>query len=130
VSRQFVVVEPFGVAEAAGDAWLTSWRVRNVGPLAVRVVSVIAPHSKFRGDEQELALDLAPGATATFTLLIRVEGSAGEEIENAFVIVLLTMGDDRFRVLARLRVRLGTDTRPDPVLESHSIQRVGFSGEL
>ena len=130
MSRELLVVEPFGPAEPAGGAWLTSWRARNIGPLAVRVIAAIAPHSKYRSDEKELALDLAPGTAAAFTLLVRVEGAPGEEIENAFVIVQFAQGDDRFRALARLRVRLDSAARPHPVLESHSTQRVGFSGEL
>ena len=61
---------------------------------------------------------------------MRIEGNAGGEIENAFVILLIEQGADRWRVLARLRVSLDQDARPRPRVEAITTQRVGFSGEL
>ena len=61
---------------------------------------------------------------------MRVDGAAGDEIENAFVIVLIQRGDEQWRVLARLRVPLDEGARPRPRVETITVQRVGFSGEL
>ncbi|MGH2492568.1 MAG: hypothetical protein ACRDF9_13805 [Candidatus Limnocylindria bacterium] len=61
---------------------------------------------------------------------MRIDGAAGSEIENAFVILLVERGDERWRVLARLRVRLDHAARPQPRIEAVTLQRVGFSGEL
>ena len=66
----------------------------------------------------------------TFGVVVRTEGSAGSEIENAFLIVLLEQDDERWRVLARLRVPLDHAGRPRPRIEAVTVQRVGFSGEL
>jgi hypothetical protein len=93
------------------------------------VLGVTAPHSQFRG-RIALALDVPANGSATFPLVVRVEGAAGEEIENAFLIVLVDLGDAQWRVLARLRVRLEERGRPRPRIETVTVQRVGFSGEL
>ncbi len=61
---------------------------------------------------------------------MRTQGAAGSEIENAFVIVLVQQGDERWRFLVRLRVPLDDEARPRPRIEAIPVQRVGFSGEL
>lgn len=129
VASPAVRIEAAGVAEREGEGWRTTWRVVNADPIAIRVVAATAPHSKFRG---EMAMDLAvPGAeAATFRLVVQVDGAPGSVIENAFVILLIQKGDERWRVLARLRVRLDADGRPQPHVETITTQRVGFSGEL
>ena len=96
---------------------------------AIRALGATAPHSKFRG-EIPLDLKVAAQGSATFPLVVRVTGSVGDEIENAFVILLVEADDAQWRVLSRLRVTLGKDGRPKPRVESVTVQRVGFSGEL
>lgn len=122
-------VEPLGLAKRDGDGWRTIWRVANAEPLAVRLVAAVAPHAKFRG-EASLERDLRAASSTQFPLVVRVEGAAGSEIENAFVILLIQRGDDHWRVLARLRVPLDDEARPRPRVASITVQRVGFSGEL
>ena len=61
---------------------------------------------------------------------MRTAGAAGSEIQNAFVIVQVQRGDERWRFLARLRVPLGDGGKPEPRIETVTPQRVGFSGEL
>lgn len=75
-------------------------------------------------------LTVAGGDAATFRLALHVDGAPGSEIENAFIILLIQKGDEQWRVLARLRVRLDTAGRPHPHIETVTTQRVGFSGEL
>jgi hypothetical protein len=122
-------IEPLGSAKRDGDGWRTTWRVTNPDPDAVRVVGAIAPHSQFRG-EATLDREIRGKGTSQFSLVVQIIGTSGGEIENAFVILLVQRGDDRWRVLARLRVPLDEDARPRPRVEAVTVQRVGFSGEL
>jgi hypothetical protein len=124
-----VRIEPIGVATREGDGWRTTWRIASTHPEAVRVVAAVAPHSKFRG-ETSLDLTLRGKRSRTFPLVVRVDGTPGSQIENAFVIVLIEQGEKRWRLLARLRVRLDGAARPRPRIEALTEQRVGFSGEL
>ncbi len=124
-----LTIAPMGAAKRDGDGWRTTWRISNMEPDAVRVVAAIAPHAQFRG---EAALDreiAGPGETQ-LSLVVRTVGAPGSEIENAFVIVQVQRGDERWRLLARLRVPLGDDGKPQPRIETVTCQRVGFSGEL
>ncbi|MGH2491256.1 MAG: hypothetical protein ACRDF9_07080 [Candidatus Limnocylindria bacterium] len=129
VANPAVRIEPVGSAERERDGWRTTWRVVNAEPQAIRVVSATAPHSQFRG-ETSLDLEVPGSATATFPLNVRIDGVAGGEIENAFVILVVEHGDEPWRVLARLRVPLDDAARPQPRVEAVTVQRVGFSGEL
>ena len=124
-----LTIAPIGVAKREGEDWRTTWRIANTEPDALRVIAAIAPHSQFRG---ETSLDRAirgKGSTQ-FSLVVRTVGAAGREIENAFVIVQVQRGDERWRFLARLRVPLGDADKPEPRIETVTPQRVGFSGEL
>ena len=117
------------MAERDGEGWRTSWRVVNEDPLAVRVISATAPHSQFRG-ETALDLEVPGGEAATFPLVVQADGPPGSEIENAFVILLIQRGEERWRVLARVRIPLDGAGRPQPRVETMTTQRVSFSGEL
>jgi hypothetical protein len=122
-------IEPLGIAKRDGDGWRTTWRVANPESESVRIVAVVAPHSQFRG-ETSLDRALRGKASTQFSLVVRTLGSAGGEIENAFVILLVEQGEDRWRILTRLRVPLDEGARPRPRVETVTVQRVGFSGEL
>ncbi len=124
-----VRIEPLGVAKREGDGWRTTWRIVNAEPGAVRVVAAVAPHSQFRG-ETSLDREIRGTGSTQFPLVVRVDGAAGTEIENAFLIVVIQRGDERWRILARLRVPLDEVARPQPRIETVTVQRVGFSGEL
>jgi hypothetical protein len=122
-------IEPIGIAKRDGEGWRTTWRVVNPEPDAVRIVAVVAPHSQFRG-ETSLDREVRGKASTQFSLVVRIGGAAGGEIENAFVILLVEHGEDRWRILTRLRVALEDGARPRPHVEAVTVQRVGFSGEL
>jgi acetyl-CoA acetyltransferase len=122
-------IEPLGVPRREGDGWRTTWRITSVDRDAVRVIAAIAPHSKFRG-ETALDLEVRAKRSKTFALVVRVDGVAGSEIENAFVIAVIQRGGEQWRLLARLRVSLDNIARPRPSVEAVTVQRVGFSGEL
>jgi hypothetical protein len=122
-------IEPLGIAKRDGDGWRTTWRVANPGPESVRIVGAVAPHSQFRG-ETALDREIRGKASTQLSLVVRTLGTAGSEIENAFVILLVEQAEVRWRVLARLRVPLEQGDRPRPRVEAVTVQRVGFSGEL
>jgi hypothetical protein len=124
-----VRVKPTGTAERVGKGWRTSWRVINEYARAIHVTGASAPHSQFRG-AAPLDLEVPAGEGSTFALLVDIAGAPGSEIENAFVILLIQRGDERWRVLVRVRVPLDGTGRPQPRVESITTQRVGFSGEL
>lgn len=128
-ARPTLRIDPVGAAERDGDGWRTTWSVSNAAPDPIRVRGVTAPHSQFRG-RVALALDVPASGAATFPLVVRVDGVAGAEIENAFLIVRVDVGDTQWRVLARLRVRVEAGDRPRPRIETVTVQRVGFAGEL
>ena len=122
-------IEPLGIAKRDGEGWRTTWRVTNPEPESVRIVAAVAPHSQFRG-ETSLDREVRGKASTQFSLVVRTRGATGSEIENAFVILLVGQGEDRWRLLARLRVSLEEGARPRPRVETVTVQRVGFSGEL
>jgi len=122
-------VEPLGVAKKDAQGWRTTWRVANDEAAVVRVIGAVAPHAKFRG-ETALDREVRSKGSTQFPLVVRVDGMANSEIENAFVILLVEQGEERWRVLARLRVPLDDEARPRPRVETITVQRVGFSGEL
>ena len=122
-------IEPLGVAKREGEGWRTTWRVANADGQAVRIVGAVAPHSQFRG-EVSVDREVRGKASTQLSLVVRIDGAAGDEIENAFVILLIEHAAERWRVLARLRVPLDQEARPRPRVEAITTQRVGFSGEL
>jgi hypothetical protein len=129
MSAPRLTVAPVGAAKRDGEGWRTTWRITNAEPNPVRIVAAIAPHSQFRG-EASLDREIRGKGSTEFSLAVRTVGAAGSEIENAFVIVQVQRGDERWRVLARLRVGLGDEGKPQPRIETVTSQRVGFSGEL
>jgi hypothetical protein len=129
VNEPQLAIDPLGIAKRDGEGWRTTWRVANLGTEAVRVLGAIAPHSRFRG-ETAVDREIRGKSTTQLSLVVRIDAGAGAEIENAFVILLIQQGDERWRVLARLRVPLDGEARPRPRIEAVTVQRVGFSGEL
>ena len=122
-------IEPLGAAKRDGTGWRTTWRVMNLDSDAIRVLGAIAPHSQFRG-ESSLDREVRSKASTQVSLTVQTAGASGTEIENAFVIFLVQHGDERWRVLTRLRVPLDGEGKPGPRIEEVTVQRVGFSGEL
>ncbi|HEY6202174.1 MAG TPA: hypothetical protein VI056_03955 [Candidatus Limnocylindria bacterium] len=129
MSAPRLVVEPLGIAKRDGEGWRTTWRVANAEPEPVRLVAAVAPHSQFRG-ETSLDREIRGKASTQFSLVVSTPGADVSEVENAFVILLVQHGDERWRILVRLRVPFEDGSRPRPRVEAVTMQRVGFSGEL
>ena len=122
-------IEPLGVAKREETGWRTTWSVTNLATDAIRVVGAVAAHAQFRG-EASVDREVRSKASTQISLTVETVGAAGTEIENAYVILLVQQGDERWRVLVRLRVPLDAEGRPRPHVEGVTVQRVGFSGEL
>jgi len=129
VSEPRLRIEPLGVAKRDGSGWRTTWSVTNLNNDALRVVGASAPHAQFRG-EASVDREVRSKASTQLSLTVETAGAAGSEIQNAFVILLVQQGDERWRVLTRLRVPLDAEGRPRSHIEAVTVQRVGFSGEL
>jgi hypothetical protein len=129
VSAPQLRIEPLGAAKRDGDGWRTTWRVTNVDTDPARIVGAAAPHSQFRG-ESVLDREVRGKGSTQISLVVRIEGVAGREIANAFVILLVQRGEERWRILTRLRITLDHEDTPHPRVEAVTVQRVGFSGEL
>ncbi len=112
-------------AVRVNGSWRVRWRVTNVGSEHVRLVAVRAPHSRFRADPVDLNVVVVESAGVEQTL--RIEAAPGEEIENAFVIFVVVKEHETWRVLFRIRVLVGADGTPGPVVEAMSTHRVGFA---
>ena len=112
-------------AVRVNGSWRVRWRVTNVGSEHVRLVAVRAPHSRFRADPVDLNVVVVDNAGVEQTL--RIEAAPGEEIENAFVIFVAVKDHETWRVLFRIRVRMGDDGTPAPEVEAMSTHRVGFA---
>ncbi|HYR92978.1 MAG TPA: hypothetical protein VEP48_02140 [Methylomirabilota bacterium] len=112
-------------AVRVNGSWRIRWRVTNVGSEHVRLVAVRAPHGRFRADSTDLNVVVVETVIVEQTL--RVEAAPGEEIENAFVIFVVVKEHETWRVLFRVRVHVGADGTPAPLVEAMSTHRVGFA---
>lgn len=125
MSDPMIAIEVQDVTRA-GTEWRVRWNVTNTTGDPVRLVSVQAPHGKFRAEPMDLNKMLVESAVVE--QVVRVDAASGEDIENAFVIFLIGSGDQTSRVLFRLRVHIGDDGTPAPVIEAITSHPVGFSG--
>ena len=74
-------------------------------------------------------MSLPAGGSFEPRLEISCDGPAGSEIENTFLILTAEAGAKGWRILARLRVRVGADGVPHPTTERIDVQEVNFSGQ-
>jgi hypothetical protein len=124
MSDPMIAIEMVDVTRA-GAEWRIRWQVTNTTADPVRLVSVQAPHGKFRAEA--IALNKMVVTTAVVEQVVRVDAAPGQDIENAFVIFLVGSGDQTWRVLFRLRVRIAGDGAPAPAIEAITSHPVGFS---
>ena len=108
--------------------WKVRWRVTNLGD-ALQLTAIAAPHGKFRSPDHEIDVALAASGSFEPQLEIASAEPAGSEIENTFLILTAEAGAKVWRILARMRVRVGADGVPHPVTERIDVQEVNFSGQ-
>lgn len=124
-----LAVEPLAVTRAAEGSWKVRWRITNEGD-PLHLTAIAAPHGKFRSRDHDIDVALAAGGSFEPQLEIASAEPAGSEIENTFLILTAEMGPKTWRILARMRVRVGSDGVPHPVTERIDAQEVGFSGQV
>ena len=121
-------VEPLAVTRAGPGTWKVRWRVTNEGE-PTHLTAIAVPHGKFRSPDHAIDVALAAGGTFEPQLEIASAEPAGTEIENTFLILTAEAGSKTWRILTRMRVRVGADGVPHPVTERMDVQEVGFSGQ-
>jgi hypothetical protein len=105
---------------------MVAWRVENVGSDPLALLGARLPHDRFYAKESELSPELAllPGASELLNVEASCSELAGAAIENAFLILRLRQGVERWLVFARLRVNVDEHGTPAPVVERVSAQRI------
>lgn len=106
-------------------SWRVRWRVTNADSDHIRLVAIRAPHSRFRSEPVDLNVVVTESVVIDQTL--RIEAAPGEEIADALVTFVVVSEHETWRVLFRVRVRIGEDGAPSPLVEAMSAHRVGFS---
>jgi hypothetical protein len=116
------------VTRSGPGTWKIRWRITNGGE-ALHLTQIAAPHGKFRSPDHAIDVALAAGGRFEPQLEIACAEPAGQEIENTFLIFTAEAGTTTWRILARMRVRVGSDGVPHPATERIDVQEVGFSGQ-
>jgi hypothetical protein len=116
------------VTRSAPGTWKIRWRITNDGD-ALHLTQIAAPHGKFRSPDHAIDVALAAGERFEPQLEIACAEPPGSEIENTFLIFTAEVDEKTWRILARMRVRVGSDGVPHPVTERIDVQEVGFSGQ-
>lgn len=119
------IERPFAIAVSLGDirprgrtGWRVRWRLRNLGERAVTVHQAWHPHGRFRSSRLSREARIPAGGSATIEVPARTDARAGETVENCFLILRVSSGRERYRVLARFTVRAGRDGTPRPTVEA------------
>ena len=100
------------------------WRITNAGDAPLRLLESWLPHGRFRGATRRHDREIAPGESIALDLPVETAGTAGEIVENAFLILRL----EGWRVLARLRIRFDERASAHAEVVAVTSQRAGFSG--
>jgi hypothetical protein len=118
-----VAIEPLAVTRTGTGRWKVSWRVTNESE-PLRLTAIGAPHGKFRSRDHAIDVSLAAGARFEPQLEIACAEPPGSDIENTFLIITAEAAAKTWRILARMRVRVGADGVPHPVTERVDMQEV------
>ena len=109
--------------------WLCTWRIHNHSQDPLQLLAAALPHSRFRGEEQELSPTprLLAGESTRLALAVACSEAAGTVVENAFLILRVLWREQPWRIFARLRVVCNQDRVPENSTEVITTQPVGFS---
>ncbi|HWH79467.1 MAG TPA: hypothetical protein VNT76_18940 [Candidatus Binatus sp.] len=126
ISLAQISVEGTGVA----GVWRMVWRVHNHGAESLEITSVRLPHGQFRSDAQrfEPPITLGAGASEQFESSVRCAEPAGLVTENAFVILYANWLASGWRIYARIRVTVNSESQPETATVFITYQKAGFSG--
>jgi hypothetical protein len=126
-----VVVRPLACRRTPRpDRWRCTWALHNAGGEPLWLIASWLPHGRFRAPQRTYRPPraLPPGASVRLVRMVSCQGTAGEEVENAFLILRVAAADGRpWRVLARLTIRYDPAGHPHQRLERLTGQPVGFA---
>ncbi len=128
-----VSIEPLPVrSRLDADTWAGTWRIENVSQRPTRILAAWLPHGRYRSDRCTLEPPrlLTPGESTLLDLPVHCSEEPGTEIENAFLILQVTWGEESWRVLARLRVIVDAAGTPQNRCELITTQPIGFARQL
>lgn len=115
--------------EAIRGQWVIAWRLQNLGPEPLHILSTWLPHDKFSGRQVDLdpPLRLSPGESGHLERLVACDEPPGSVVENAFLILRCLWQQQPWRTFARLRVLWDGTGVPQPACEAVTVQPIGFS---
>lgn len=134
--RKEYAIHPRVVVEQASrrrgpepDRWLVTWSIQNLGQEPLQILAGRLPHSRFRGEERELAPipKLLPSESAQLEFAVACNEPPGTVVENVFLILRVLWRDQIWRLLARFRVVFNEQGAPETITELVTTQMVGFS---
>jgi len=114
--------------DIAPQSWRVKWRVRNLGREPLEILAARLPHSKFRGEEQELMphLKLLANQSADIELAVACGERPGTIVENAFLIFRAFWRERSWRIFCRLTAAFDERGAPRTTAELITAQPVGW----
>jgi hypothetical protein len=104
-------------------SWDVSWQITNRSGQPLRLESAWVPHARFRGEGRlNLARPLAPGDHLDLELPVHAQEAPGTVVENAFLILRLSVAGVPWRVFVRMRVEFDAEATPHPIPELVTLQ--------
>src|SRR5579883_1613375 len=105
------------------------WRIENQSTDAVEIVESWCPHSGFFAARASVRppMRLQAGECGCLQRDVRCGAGLGEAVENAFFIALVRYCGSIWRVLTRVRVAAGADSRATLQVEATTAHLVGFA---
>ncbi len=76
------------------------------------------PHGRFRSSRLPRSLRILPRSAARLEMPARIDAAPGDAIENCFLILRLSRGRERWRVLTRFTLRVDGRGTPSPRVEA------------
>ncbi len=106
-----------------------AWQIENRGDRSLTLLAAWLPHGSFRAPERTLEppIRLAPGESARLDMLARCDEAPGTAVENAFVILRVSWGDEPWRILVRLLITADASRAPTNRVELITTHPIGFS---
>ncbi len=95
-------------------SWLVTWRIADRGGGPFTVVEAWHPHGRFRSSRLRRSLRVPARGSASLELPARVNAGPTDVVGNCFLILRVTRGRERWRVLARFALRVDDDGTPCP----------------
>ena len=124
-----LVEEASRTKSSTPNRWIVTWNVRNLDQEPLEIVAGRLPHSQFRAEEKQLSPNryLLTGESTHLEFEVSCNGLPGAVVENAFLILSVRWSGEPWRVLARMRVVMDEESRPQTITELVTTQRIGFS---